>query len=310
LPVNEQERLARKTHRLMLRARIIQCIQAFFIQNEYLEVETPILIPAPAPEVHIDAVPANHDWFLHTSPELCMKRLLAAGYSKIFQICKCFRQGERGDYHLPELTLLEWYRAHTDYQGLMDECEEMVLYVAREMGFGEEIGFRGQTIHLNPPWDRLSVQEAFDAFSSVPMEEALRTDRFDDIMVDEIEPRLNPKKPLFLYDYPVSLASLARAKADEPDRGERFELYMGGLELANAFSELIDVQEQTERFLKDRAKREKMGKVTYPLPKRFLEALPYMPPSAGIALGVDRLVMLLTDAARIDDVVWFTAEAL
>jgi lysyl-tRNA synthetase class 2 len=310
LSVIEQERLVRKKNRLILRTRIIQRIREFFIQNEYLEVETPILIPAPAPEVHIDAVQANHDWFLHTSPELCMKRLLAADYPKIFQVCKCFRQGERGGTHLPEFTLLEWYRSGTDYLDLMDECEKMILFITRELGFGERVIFHNQTIHLNPPWNRMSVQEAFAVFSLISMEEALRTDQFDEIMVEKIEPRLDPEKPLFLYDYPVSLASLAKAKTDEPGVCERFELYIGGLELANAFSELTDVKEQEKRFLRDRAKRENMGKSAYPIPEKFLDALQNMPPSAGIALGVDRLVMILTDAARIDDVVSFTAEEL
>ncbi len=294
----------------MLRARVIQSVRRFFIENGYLEVETPILIPAPAPEPHIDAVQVSRDRFLQTSPELCMKRLLAADYSKIFQICRCFRCEERGNLHLPEFTLLEWYRAGADYKAFMDDCEEMVLYTAREVGFEDKIVYRNQEIALGRPWDRMTVKEAFERFASISLEEALASNRFDEILITEIESGFNKERPVFLYDYPVSQASLACLKDDDPEIAERFELYIGGLELANAFSELIDVHEQRQRFDRDRNIRKQMGKIVYPIPERFLSALRRMPSSAGIAFGLDRLVMLFADAIRVDDVVSFTPEEL
>ena len=145
---------------LLLRAETIRLIRQFFNANNYLEVETPNLIPAPAPETHIDAIRAG-DLFLHTSPELCMKRLLCAGYSHIFQISKCYRDGERGSLHLPEFTLLEWYHAGIDYFRLMEECEEMIIFLAEELGFGETIEYLDKDINLKGPWERISVDEAF-----------------------------------------------------------------------------------------------------------------------------------------------------
>jgi lysyl-tRNA synthetase class 2 len=292
-----------------LRARIIHAIRRFFVDRGYLEVETPQLIPAPAPECHIDAVGVG-DAFLHTSPELCMKRLLSAGYRKIFQICKCFRKGERGSLHLPEFTLLEWYHTGVDYMDLMGECEEMILSVSVDLDYGEKIMYQQNEIDLQTPWERMCVTKAFERCASISMTEALASGRFDEVMVEEIEPQLGVSKPTFLYDYPASLASLARLKANDPNRAERFELYMGGMEIANAFSELTDVIEQTERFEKERQKRHDLGKATYPMPDKFLNSLSYMPQSAGIALGVDRLVMVFANPDKIDDVVSFTPEEL
>lgn len=305
----EQRRLAAKRSNLRLRARLIQAIRRFFIENDYLEVETPHLIPAPAPEVHIDAVRAGGA-FLHTSPELCMKRLVSAGYHKIFQICRCFREGERGEHHLTEFTLLEWYRAGFDYMALMDECEEMVLSVAQDLGFGAKIHFQGEDIDLKRPWERISVKEAFKRYASMPIKKALALNRFDEVMVREIEPHLGVPKPTFLYDYPAEFAALARLKENDRGVAERFEIYMGGLELANAFSELTDMREQEARFERDRFEREQLGKTVYPLPERFLKSLAHMPNSVGIALGVDRLVMLFSNEVRIDEVVSFSPEDL
>jgi lysyl-tRNA synthetase class 2 len=299
--------LAAKKSSLFLRAAIIQAIRRFFIKRGYLEIETPNLIQSPAPEVHIDAI-ITADGFMHTSPELCMKRLLSAGYSMIFQICKCYRKGERGKHHLSEFTLLEWYRSRADYSDLMEECEEMIGFVAQELKIGDRIEYMGKKIDLKNPWKRIKVKEAFKKYSSISMEEALESDLFDEMMVEEIEPRLSVSKPTFLYDYPSSRASLARLKEDEPALAERFELYMGGLELANAFSELNDVEEQEKRFKEEMEKRKRMGKSEYPFPERFIKELHNMPESAGIAFGLDRLVMILANKDRIDDVVSFTPE--
>ncbi|MCK5205170.1 MAG: EF-P lysine aminoacylase GenX [Desulfobacterales bacterium] len=295
---------------LQRRARIIDTIRKFFVHNEYLEVETPIRIPAPAPEAHIDAVESG-GWFLQTSPELCMKRLLAAGIHRIFQICKCFRQGERGRLHLPEMTLLEWYRVDSNYLDLMDECEALINTIARMNGSQEDILFyQGKEIKLIPPWPRLSVSDAFEKFSPIPLNTALEQGQFDDIMVERIEPNLGQTQPVFLYDYPASRGALARLKPQDLRYAERFELYIGGLEICNAFSELSDPIEQRERFERQKDHRRKSGKPVYPMPQKFLAALGNMPAAAGNALGIDRLVMLFSDSKQIDDVVTFTPEEL
>jgi elongation factor P--(R)-beta-lysine ligase len=307
MPRNWQ--LARRRSALQARAKIIQALRLFFIDRGYLEVETPHRIPAPAPESHIDAI-ASGTWFLHPSPELCMKRLLAAGYEKIFQICRCWRDGERGSRHVPEFTLLEWYRAGSDYRGLMKECEALLPHVASALGLRQTLPFREFEIDLTPPWDRLSVEEAFGRYARISMKEALKQDLFDEAMVRDIEPRLGHGKPTFLFDYPAERGTLARLKKEDPTVAERFELYVGGLELANAFSELIDAEEQRKRFHLEEAYRRSMGKTPYPVVETFLEELDDMPPSAGIALGVDRLVMALLDAPSIDEVVAFAPEEL
>ena len=262
--------------RLYLRAQIIQSIRRFFINRGYLEVETPVIIPAPAPEANIDAIRIQGG-FLQTSPELCMKRLLSAGFKKIFQICKCFRDAERGHLHLPEFTMLEWYCADTDYLFLMDECESMIKHVVHEVGIGEIIKYQGKRIDLSGEWERLTVKEAFKIFAGTTPDKAIVSGDFDVITVTQIEPGLNSGRPVFLYNYPVSQAALAKINRDDPGVAERFELYMGGLELANAFSELTDADEQRKRFLAEAENREKTGKIQYPFPERFINDLEHMP---------------------------------
>jgi lysyl-tRNA synthetase class 2 len=291
------------------RARMIDAIRAFFITNGFLEVETPARIPAPAPEAHIDAQTSG-EWFLHTSPELCMKRLLASDYKKIFQICRCFRLGERGNRHLPEMTLLEWYEAGCDYLELMNQCEALLGYVADRLTLGRSLVYQGQSIDLTPPWERMSVSAAFERFGGMTVEDALMRDRFDDIMGFEIEPQLGAQRPLFLYDYPAACGALARRKPTNALLVERFELYIAGIELCNAFSELTDPVEQRARFDSENNSRAVAGKMAYPTAEPFLRSLSSMPSAAGNALGVDRLAMLLVDAVSIDDVVAFTPEAL
>lgn len=294
---------------LRFRARILSAIRGFFSARGYLEVETPIRIPAPAPEAHIDAVPSG-SWFLQTSPELCMKRLLAAGCERIFQICKCFRREERGSRHLTEFTMLEWYRAGSDYFQMMDETESMIRSAADAAGKGARLSYAGHDVNLEGPWDRMRVSEAFDRYAAVSMENSLETDRFDEVIALEIEPRLGFRRPLFLYDYPKASGALARLKAGDPTVAERFELYIAGMELCNAFTELTDPAAQRRRFEKEEALRRRAGRDPYPSPEPFLEALAHMPAAGGNALGVDRLVMLLADAAAIDEVVAFTPESL
>ena len=297
--------LSRRYQALAERGAIFTRIRRFFEEKGYLEVETPFRIPAPAPEAQIDAIPAD-GWFLQTSPELCMKRMLTAGYERIFQICRCWREGERGSRHLSEFTMLEWYRANADYLFLMDETEALI----RAAAVGTLVSYRGLSIDLSLPWERITVAEAFRLHAGASVEDALRDGTFDELMVERIEPKLGITRPTFIYDYPASCSALARLKKNDPSVAERFELYIGGLEIANAFSELIDPVEQRSRFEAEAAERASQGKVTYPMPEKFLAALAGMPEAAGIALGLDRLAMVLLDAESIDQVVAFTTEEL
>ena len=301
--------LSRKRDTLAARAGIIRNIRFFFHEGGYLEVETPLRIPAPAPESQIDAIPADN-WFLQTSPEICMKRLMAAGCQRLFQICHCWREGERGRLHHPEFTMLEWYRRGADYLDLMEECEELIRSLAHGNGLANALQFRGTRIDLTGRWERITVRNAFERFGGMAMKEALSFGLFDEIMVERIEPQLGISRPTFIYDYPAERSALARLRPDDPAVAERFELYIGGIELANAFTELTDTAEQRDRFVRETALRRDLGKRPYPLPEKFLVELADMPQAAGIALGIDRLIMVLLDKGSIDDVVAFTPEDL
>ena len=295
--------------KLLLRGKIINEIRFFFSNLKYLEVETPCRVPTPAPEANIDIVESG-PLFLHTSPELCMKRLLADGYEKIFQICRCFRGNERGEKHLPEFTLLEWYWTGADYLQMMALTEAMIKKVAMGIGIKDLLIYQKDKVKLNSPWERLTVKKAFDKFASVSMEQAISKNLFDEILAFEIEPNLGREKPLFLFDYPEVFGSLARLKPGNNLFAERFELYISGLELCNGFSELTDHKEQRKRFEKEITLRKLSGKKKLPMPEKFLESLKKIPGAAGNALGIDRLVMLFTNAGKIDEVVAFTPEEL
>jgi len=288
---------------------LLAAIRSFFLDRGYLEVETPLRIPAPVPEPHIVPV-ESEGWYLQTSPELCMKRLLARGVPKLFQIARCFRKGERGRFHLPEFTMLEWYRAGIEYHALMEECEEMLREVAARLGVTATLSWQGREIDLASPWERITVAEAFERHAPYPVDEALARGVFDETLVVYVEPHLGVTTPTFLYDYPLELGALARPKPGNPDIAERFELYVATLELANGFSELTDPVEQRRRFEHDRELIRESGREPAPIPSRFLAELGEMPGAAGVALGVDRLAMLLFDRGVIDQVVAFTPEEL
>jgi lysyl-tRNA synthetase class 2 len=296
--------LSAKRRRLEVRARIVRAIRSFFFEHGFLEVQTPVRTPTLAPEEHIDAL-GSENWYLSTSPELYMKRMLAAGYGLIFQVAPCFRKGEQGTYHLPEFTLLEWYRAYADYHSLESDCEALITSVAREVSYFPVFSYQGQPINLTPPWQRLSVQDAFVNFAGWDPIEDQDSERFQIDLVEKVEPHLDPSSPVFLRDFPAHQASLASLKDRDTRIAERVELFIGGIELANGFTELRDPYEQRMRFEKANAFRSASGKEPYPPSESFLATLEEMPPATGIALGVDRLVMLLTDAATIDEVVAF-----
>lgn len=288
------------------RAEIIQALRSFFIDRGYLEVDTPLRLPSLIPEANIEPVTSS-DCFLQTSPELCMKRLLAAGHSKIFQICKCFRKHERGSRHLPEFTMLEWYGNGSDYRHLMKECHDLFCFLAEQVAFSD---LSTRLIETAGDWEYLSVSEAFERYSSLSVAQALAEEKFDELLVTEIEPNLGRKRPTILFDYPAELGALARLKESDSSLAERFELYVDGLELANGFSELTDASEQRQRFVKERELCRVQGRNPGPVPEKFLDDLEQLNSAAGIAMGVDRLVMLFCGAECIDDVVAFSPEHL
>lgn len=297
---------------LRFRAALLSAIRRFFTGQGFLEVDTPLRLPVIIPESNI--VPLTSDGqYLQTSPELCMKRLLAAGCTEIFQICPCFRKDEKGRHHLEEFTMLEWYRTGTDYRQLMADCEELFRYIVQDLIRNSSVAAEGALFSriaadIEKPWQRMTVAEAFDRFSPMPLSGILQEDRFEEILVEFVEPELGRQSPVFLCDYPHAMASLARVKVDDPGTAERFELYWQGIELANGFSELTEPDEQRSRFLHEISLIEQRGGVHAGLPEAFLGDLARMPVSAGIALGVDRLLMLLMGRERIADAVSFSQQ--
>ncbi len=278
---------------LKYRGRFMQALRCFFQERGYLEVDTPIRLPVVLPEADIHPF-ACEGGFLQTSPECWMKRLLAAGCEKIFQICHCFRKDEQGRLHRPEFTMLEWYHRDWSYRELMQECEALLVYLGNHVGLLQNSGLLrrdGQTVALEAPFRRLPVHRAFAEFVGLSPEEALASDSFDALLVGKIEPQLGWDRPVFLVDYPRERASLARLHPDNPALAERFELYIGGIELANGFSELTDPHEQKLRFAREIETARKQGDFLE-MPVVFLDALDALPPSAGVAMGVDRLLML------------------
>ncbi|HMP75880.1 MAG TPA: EF-P lysine aminoacylase EpmA [Kiritimatiellia bacterium] len=291
---------------LALRSRLLHATRCFFHERGFLEVETPVRLKTPALETHIDAEPSGDHW-LRTSPELHMKRLLAAGHERLFQLGPCFRRGERGDRHHPEYTMLEWYRAHADYTDILADAEALMGCLVASLSDQSDpsVTYQGRRIALLPRWPRITVRAAFLQWAGWDPVAAWDEERFNLDLVEKVEPALPRDVPVVLTDYPAPAAALARRKPDQPEVAERWELYVGGLELANAYSELTDPVEQRARFEEAARQRRALGKAVYPLDEEFLAALPRMPPSGGIALGFDRLVMLFADAPTLDDVIAF-----
>ena len=304
---DERQRLARLTPNLRRRAFIYQVIRSFFNEQGFLEVETPIRSPAIAPEKEIIRIESD-GWFLCASPELYMKRLLAAGYDKIYQFSHCFRKGERGNYHNPEFTLLEWYRKSAGYEQMMTDTENLVAAVAAALGMGTTLRYRDKSIDLSLPWERLTVSEAFKKLAGWDPVIDPDVRRFDEDMVLKVIPNFNPLRPIFLLDYPAPMASLARLKPGNTRVAERVELFIGGLELCNAYSELNNQKEQEMRFRKEIEQIKQEQHRVAPMPEKFISAVSLLPECTGNALGIDRLVMLFCDAASIDEVMPFTVD--
>jgi elongation factor P--(R)-beta-lysine ligase len=308
MTLEESSRLSRIKSRLERRSLILNGIRAFFCRQGFIEIETPLRVPAIAPEQFILPF-TSEGWFLSTSPELQMKRLLSAGYEKIFQICHCFRKGERGQNHNPEFTMLEWYRADAGYEEIIQDTEQLVCSLSGDFGAGRVINYRNRTIDLTLPWPRITVREAYLRWAGWDPVSAFEGQRFDDDMVGKVIPNLPSGRPTIILDYPAECASLARLKPAHPRVAERAEVFVGGLEIANGFSELRDVKEQEKRFKYEMELMQAEGKPAV-LPEKFLQAIKRMPDCAGIAVGVDRLVMLLCDADSIDDVIAFPSDLI
>ncbi len=324
-----------KIDNLRVRGRVIKALRRFFDGQNFDEVETPALQVCPVMDAHIHAFKTlykpvdksgDKNLYLMTSPEFDMKKILAAGMEKIYQIAPVYRNGESTRLHSPEFTLLEWYRAGCDYTALMDDCEQILRDVAVALEV-QEYTNGSKVCDAFAPMQRLSVVDAFDhfvgielipllddlgAFKSMAQKAGVRvcdSDLWDDvfhaIMAEKIEPYLGLEYATILYDYPVSMAALSRPKHEDARFAERFELYVCGVELANAFSELTDVSEQRKRYEEEMQLKKSLHGEIYPADEEFFKALEYgLPQSAGIALGVDRLVMLACGAGEINDVRW------
>ena len=307
MPQDDSSRFSRLKHNLKLRALVLDAIRDFFSSEGFLEVETPLYVKTVAPEQHISPFTVD-DCFLSTSPELHMKRLLAAGYTKIFQICHCFRKNERGQLHNPEFTMLEWYRVGADYMRIIEDTEKLLLAIAKKLHSGSTIRYQGIEINLGRPWHRVTVREAFlDSAGWDPFEQH-DPERFDIDLVEKVMPNFLRNRPTVLLDYPAAMASLSRLKPGNPEVAERAEVFIGGLEIANAYSELTDAAEQEQRFKLEIEIMKMEGKEEFTLPRKFLDALPALPECGGNALGIDRLVMLFCDASSIDEVIAFPWE--
>ena len=317
--MTERERLGERLALLHARAELKARAHAFFRARGFVEVETPLLVRAPALDVHIDSIAADGGWLV-TSPEFQMKRLLAGGMTKIYQLAPCFRANERGAHHSTEFTMIEWYRAGEGLDAIRSDVEALVHELCA-------------TAATKPPWQCITVRDAMAKWAGVRVdgdepagELALRVraagiecpldaawdDAFFTAFVARVDPALAAlDHAIFLDDWPAPLAALARRAPHDPRVALRFEAYAGGLELANAFDELVDPIEQRARFAADQRARAARGKPVHPIDERLLDALAEgLPPCAGVALGFDRLVMLATGAPTIDRVRAFASDEL
>jgi lysyl-tRNA synthetase class 2 len=322
---------------LLKRARIAAAVRTWFNRHGFIEVETAALQVSPGNEIHLHAFatemigPAGDSapLYLRTSPEFACKKLLAAGETRIFDFARVFRNRERGALHHPEFTLLEWYRANEPYEALMEDCAALIAEAAHAAG-ATQFTFRGRSIDPFAAPERLTVSEAFardagidllatvngsagdrDALGAAAAKAGVKTaaddswgDIFSRILAERVEPQLGVGRATILYEYPLPLAALARQKPGSGQVAERFELYVCGVEIANAFGELTDATEQRARFAAAMDEKQRLHGERYPVDEDFLASLAQMPQASGIALGFDRLAMLATGATHIEQVIW------
>jgi lysyl-tRNA synthetase class 2 len=321
---------------LAARSAITKAVRAWFEGQGFAEVETGILQVSPGNETHLHAPRtelnpadgARATRYLRTSPEFACKKLLAAGEQKIFELARVFRDRERGDLHLPEFTMLEWYRADAAYDVVMADSIAVIARAAQASGI-KQFSFRGRIADPFAEPERLTVAAAFERYAGIDLlgtitgdngdrarlasaaREQVRiadddtwSDIFSKVLVEHVEPRLGQRRLTILFEYPAPEAALARAKPSDPRVAERFEIYACGVELANGFGELTDAREQRLRFAHAMDEKQRRYGERYPLDEDFLDAVAQMPQASGAALGFDRLVMLASGAMRIDQVGW------
>lgn len=322
---------------LLARGRIKTALRAWFASQGFVEVETGCLQVSPGNETHLHAFATEAigtdlkctPMYLHTSPEFAMKKLIAAGETKIFSFAPVFRNRESGALHAPEFTMLEWYRAGAPYETLWEDCAALLRIAAHETS-RTEWTWRGRTAGVSRRLESLTLDAAFQHFAGIALHETYTAaggdrealapraraagikigdddswaDMVSRVLVEKIEPHLGTDQATILYEYPISEAALARPVPDRPQVAERFELYCCGVELANGFGELTDPSIQRANLEAQMRERQKIYGERYPIDEDFLAALAHMPPASGCALGFDRLVMLATGATHIDQVIW------
>ncbi len=325
--------------RYFVREKVLTAIRRFFLDQGFHEVETPSLTGSLPPESYLDVFETTlldrhrlpKRAFLPTSPEPFLKKLLVAGLGNCFALPKSFRNTEdQSRTHNPEFTILEWYRVGADYTDIMKDCEELLVFIHTYLA--TELVYQGKRVDISAPWERLSMVEAFARYAKMDLTKALTRETivpcarkkgytirpsdgwealFDQIFLNDVEPHLGRGRPTILYDYPIALAALSKKKKSDPRFAERFELYIEGLELGDAYSELTNWREQLARFTLEDEERKRLGKVEYPMDMDFIDALKVgMPPAGGIAVGVDRLIMLFADVTDIADTMFFPAREL
>jgi len=321
---------------LQARGAVTGALRGFFAEQGFMEVETSVLQVSPGNETHLHAPRteivrpdgSRASRYLRTSPEFACKKLLAAGEPRIFEFARVFRDRERGDLHLPEFTMLEWYRAGAPYDAIMADTVVVIARAAQATGIGT-FSFRGRTADPFAEPELLTVARAFQRFAGIDLLSTISGDEgnraalaqmaagkvrvagddtwsdiFSKVLVEHVEPHLGQGRLTILFEYPSPEAALARVKAGDPRVAERFEVYACGVELANGFGELTDAEEQRRRFTESMAEKQRRYGEAYPLDEDFLAAVATMPEASGVALGLDRLVMLASGATRIDQVVW------
>ncbi len=318
---------------LVLRSHFIRAIREFFWSKNFLEVETPTILKYPGQEPYLSPMEltihnekkGKFPAFLHTSPEYTMKKMLAAGFEQIFSICKIFRDHESfGGLHNPEFTMIEWYRAHVDFHAIMNDCEDLLNFLKQTMS---EVNTELKIKKI----ERISMRELWQHYIGVNLDDYLEKDAmfhlsqerghtpskdegyedvFYRIFLNEIEPKLTNRGALIIHHYPALMAALSKLSEIYPGYAERVEVYIHGIEIANGFSELTDPDEQLRRLEEEQKQRKKLGKKVCPIDMDFIEGVKHMPPSAGIALGIDRLFMALTGCKNIDDVIALPASQL
>lgn len=328
-------------NRYFVREQVIKNVRSFFDAQKFHEVETPILLAHPAAESYLDVFKTKllnrkrqeTPAYLSTSPELALKKLIVAGIGNCYSITKSFRNMETDSYtHNPEFTILEWYRVGATYTSLMEDCKKLLLFINHAIGNGDTLTYQGVTFDLAGVWEKITIKEAFQKWANIDFDAFLDDttarkiakqkgytvgdkntweELYDQIYLNEIEPHLGKVKPTIIYEFPGCLAALSKKKKENPNYAERFELYVGGLELGDCYTELTDWKEQQDRFDFELTEITRFGKTIYDYDHDFIDALKVgMPDTSGIAVGLDRLIMLFTDSTHIADTLFFPSSEL